>query len=126
MKKRTISVEDPKLRRIRDRFRVLLLKVGHAKIIEILNRKGELQKSEGFWDEKSSNFKRLHKETQELSSQEDNLRYAINNSIIFCPVCRTINKDMTYNPVSKRWYCVECYTFNQEFEAKQGRSGLYP
>ena len=124
--KRTISIKDPKLRRIRDQFRVLLLRIGEARIIEILNRMGELQESEGFWDEKSSNYKRLQKETQELSSQESDLNSAINSSIIYCPVCRTNDKDMTYNPISRRWYCVECYKFNQMFETEQGRPELYP
>ena len=124
--KRTVSIKDPKLRRIRDQLRILLLEVNKAKTIEILNRTGKLQKAEGFWDEKSSDYKRLHSKTQELSSQESDLRYAFNNSIIFCPVCRKIDKDMTYNPVSRRWFCVECYKFNQMFETEQGRPELYP
>ena len=125
-KKRTISIKDPKLRRIRDHFRILLLEAEKAKTIEILSRTSELQKAEGFWNEKSSDYKMLNRKAQELYSQESDLRYAFNNSIIFCPVCRKIDKDMTYNPYCQRWFCVECYKFNQEFEVKHGRPELYP
>jgi len=124
--KHTIRIKDPKLRRIRDQLRILLLEVKKAQTIEILNKKGELRKSEGFWNEKSSEFKKLHEKAQELSSQQSDLRYAFHNSIVFCPVCRKINKDMTYNQVSRVWFCVECYKFNQMFETEQGRPELYP
>lgn len=124
--KRAISIKNPKLRRIRDQFRVLLLEAEKAKTIEVLDKVGGLKKSEGFWDEKSSDYKGLHRAAQELYSQESDLRYAFNNSIVFCPVCGKIDKDMTYNPVSKKWFCVECYKFNQMFETEQGRPELYP
>lgn len=125
-RKHTIRVKDSKLRRIRDQFRVLLLEVLKAKSIKISNRTIELQKSEGFWNEKSSDYKTLNRKAQELSSQKNDLDYAFHNSIVFCPVCRKINKDMTYNPVSRVWFCVECYKFNQMFETEQGRPELYP
>ena len=124
--KRTIRIKDPKLRWIRDQLRLLLLEVKKAKTIELLNRTGNLQKSEGFWDEKSSDYKKFNLKAQELYSQNNDLSYAFNNSIIFCTVCRKIDKDMTYNPVSRRWFCVECYKFNQVFETEQGRPELYP
>ena len=82
-KKRTIRIKDPKLRRIRDQLRLLLLEVKKAKTIELLNRTGKLQKSEGFWDEKSSDYKKLNLKAQELYSQNNDLSYAFNNSIIF-------------------------------------------
>lgn len=124
--KRTISIRDPKLRRIRDQLRVLLLEVLKSKSIKISNKKEKLRNSEGFWNERSSEFKKLHEKIQGLSSQRSDLRYAFHNSIVFCPVCRKINKDMTYNPVSRVWFCVECYKFNQMFETEQGRPELYP
>jgi len=125
-KKRTISIKNPCLREIRNQLRNLLFTAVDIKIHIILDKKGELKKTEGFWDSNHPDYKRLHKETQKLSSQQNDLHYALRASIAFCPVCREGDKDMTYNPVSKKWFCIECYKFNQEFETRQGRPELYP
>ncbi|MBA7520555.1 hypothetical protein ES705_12651 [subsurface metagenome] len=97
-----------------------------AKLSEIIEKVEELQNTEGFWDKDHPNYKNLRKESQELSSQENNLRFAYKASIIKCPVCMSIDKDMTYNPVFKKWYCIECYEANKKFEIEQGHPDLYP
>ena len=125
-KKLTIKIKDPRLRKVRYELRRLLQLAKSARLSEILEKERRLQQTEGFWDRNHPDYKRLHKETQELSSKENDLSYAYNASIAFCPVCREGDKDMTYNPVSKKWFCIECYKFNQEFEIRQGRPELYP
>jgi hypothetical protein len=62
---------------------------------------------------------------RKLTSQENELRYAYNSSIIKCPVCMSIDKDMTYNPVLEKWFCIEFYEENKKFELEQGNPELY-
>ena len=125
-KKLTIKIKDPRLRKVRYELRRLLQLVKSAKIHEILDKKKVVGETEGFWDRNHPDYKRLHKQMQELASQENDLSYAYNSSIAWCAVCQSADKDMTYNPVSKKWFCIECYTSNQRFEASQGHPELYP
>lgn len=125
-KKRTIIIKDPCLKKVRYELRRLLQLVKSEKLREILDKERKLQETEGFWNRSHLNYKKLHKKYQRLSSQENDLSYAFNASIAFCPVCQDINKDMTYNPVSGKWFCTECYASNQKFQTAQGRPELYP
>lgn len=125
-KKRTIRIKDPRLRKVRYELRNLLQLAKSAKIYEILDKKRQLYDIDGFWDRNHLDYKKLHKKVQKLSSQENDLRYAFNASIAFCPVCWEMDKDMTYNPVSGKWFCTECYTSNQRFEVSRGHPELYP
>jgi hypothetical protein len=126
-KKHTISIRDPRLRKVRYELRRLLQLVLYAEIDKILEKKREVRETEGFWDRNNPEiFKRLHKEMQRLASQEDDLRYAYEASIAICPVCSEADKDMTYNPVLGEWFCTECYKSNQEFEASRGHPEIYP
>lgn len=126
MKKRTIRIKDPRLIKARYEMRRFLQLVKSARIHEILNKKKVFYESEGFRDRTHPNFKSLHEEVQRLNSQENDLSYAYNSSIAWCAVCQSADKDMTYNPVSKKWFCTKCYTSNQRFEASRGHPELYP
>lgn len=125
-KKYTIRIRDPQLRRIRNELRALLQSAESAKLNEILDREWELQQSEGFWEKNHPNYKKLHRKSQELATLGNNLSFAYKSSIIKCPVCQRIDKDMTFNPVLKEWFCMECYESNRKFEIEQGRPDLYP
>ena len=125
-KRKSIRIKNPTLKKIRNELRNLLFSAKSAKIHEILDKKQELQQTEGFWDENHPNYKTLHKKTQELSIQENKLSSAFSKSIIFCPVCMKMDKDMTYNPYYEEWYCMECYEANRVFYIEEGRPDLYP
>ncbi|MHA2009508.1 MAG: hypothetical protein ACXABO_19775 [Promethearchaeota archaeon] len=125
-KKRTISIRDPRLRRVRYELRRLLQLAKSDEIHGILEKKRALYEIEGFWDNHHPAYKKLHEKVQFLNSQEDNLRYTYKASIAICPVCSEADKDMTYNPVLGEWFCTECYKSNQEFEASRGHPELYP
>ncbi|MHA2009510.1 MAG: hypothetical protein ACXABO_19765 [Promethearchaeota archaeon] len=125
-KKRTVSIKDPCLRKVRYELRRLLQLVLYAEIKKILEKKGVLYEIEGFWDNNHPNYKKLHKEVQFLNSQEDALEYSFEASIAICPVCSEADKDMIYNPVLGEWFCIACYKSNQEFEASRGHPEIYP
>lgn len=122
-KKRTIKITHPQLTRIRNEFRSLLTEAKSTKMNEILDKKWELQQSSGFWDKTHPDYKKLRKETEKLTSQENDLSYAYSASIIFCPVCMRIDKDMTYNPVLEKWFCTECYEKNKRLEIELVEEG---
>lgn len=51
----------------------------------------------------------LLKEVKNLNQQIQENRRQLYASILLCPACFHSDKDMTYNPVRKEWYCTECY-----------------
>ena len=112
-RKRTIIIKDPKLQKIRNNFRILLLKWG------------------------SKEWKKLHSELLSTPSENINLIREINRkkqeimelkeaSICKCASCAGPDKDMTYNPVRKEWFCVDCYRELQDFYKDKQESFLYP
>lgn len=125
-KKRTIRIKSPQIRKIRNELRILLQRAISSKLNELSDEESKLQQSNGFWDENHPSYETLHREMRKLTSQGNNLRYAYNASILKCPVCMRIDKDMTFNPILKKWYCVECYEDNKTFQIKQGHPELYP
>lgn len=109
-KKRTVSIKNPRLSKIRNGFRTILLEIAkeqwfdyHANVV----RKGG-----------SRMFDRLKQE----------LDKTVSNSICECHRCVAADKDMTYNPVDGAWYCVDCYDEMKQWTAKKktGVSILFP
>jgi hypothetical protein len=112
-RKRSIVIKDPQLKKIRNNLRMLIIK----------------------WalDE----WKKLHSKLSGISSDEVELIRKINGekqivikkldaSICLCASCSAPNKDMTFNPANKRWYCVDCYMDLQDFYKDKQESFLYP
>ena len=90
-KKKTVKIQDPQLRRIRNNLRSILISFAVAKKNEI-----------------SSNYQR----------DKSKIRKILNRSICLCPSCSRSKENMTYNPGLKEWYCIECYKLVQ-YDYKQ-------
>jgi len=125
-KKRTIRIKDPRVRKVRNELRLLLHEAKSKEVIQKIEKQKKLKKSPHFWDEKHPNYTTLRKEDQKLASEVDRLRTIYDRSIIKCPVCMKLDKDMTYNPYYEGWYCIECYEANRVFNIEEGRPDLYP
>lgn len=125
-KKRTIRIGDPRLKIIRNGLRSVIHSAKTLYIRQSLKQEKEFRESEGYWEKSHPNYNELHKSSQKLSSQRNKLNSAFSKSILFCPVCMKMDKDMTYNPVLEEWFCMECYEENRIFEIEQGRPDLYP
>lgn len=126
-KKKTITIKNPKLRKIRNNLRELLIE---WKIKQ--------------WRELNEEYKKIHydqagrvRHSKELSKGErfkvgriqeqmKTLDDIMTGSICKCTVCGAPDKDMTYNPVEKRWFCVDCYKLNQDFYKDTDQAYLYP
>jgi len=111
-KKRTIRIERECLRTIRNNLRKVILKA-------VLDKKRILR-------EETSQYEVGDERRIPLIRQEDALWSAVDESICKCPVCGTETSDMTFNPYDKAWYCPECYSKNQAFYKKRGKSHFYP
>ena len=106
-KKRTILIKDPKLQRIRNNLRQVLIKAFQhldfklTSEIDAISRDSEGRLKKNIEDSESVELQRLKDIQCQLNEFTD-------KSICYCEGCKQINKDMTYNPTLKRWYCVEC------------------
>jgi hypothetical protein len=109
-KKKSVVINNLSLMRIRNNLRSIILA---AVRVEVRGYLAEKARKKG-----SRKYARLE---QELETLKD-------NSICYCPRCKAIDKSMTFNPVEKRWYCVQCYLEMQHWTAKKktGESFLFP
>ncbi len=106
-KKKSIVIKDPKLQRIRNNLREILIKMFQNKDIKLtseidaISRDSEGQLRMHLTPSESAEFKRL----KDIRSQISEI---VDKSICYCTGCKQINKDMAYNAKLKRWYCLEC------------------
>ena len=100
--KRTIIIRNQHLRRLRNNLRSLIItacSIEKSKSLDIGN--GDEDK---FWA----------------------IETPLRESILLCPACFQTDKDMTYNPVRKEWYCTECYAELKVGFTEEGRSEQFP
>lgn len=104
---RTISIEDPKLQKIRNDLRLIILKECAKRQMEISDQEHDLK------HEKNGKYIKISDETSEILQQLNDKWWEIERplraSIVKCPGCNKHNKDMTYHRKSRTWYCVQCY-----------------
>jgi len=86
-KKKTVKIENPQLRTIRNNFRSVLISFA-------LDKKNEI----------GSNYQHDKYKIERI----------LNRSICMCPSCSRSKEDMTFNPGLKEWYCIECYKLVQD------------
>ncbi|KKL89290.1 hypothetical protein LCGC14_1916210 [marine sediment metagenome] len=107
---RTISIKDPKLQRIRNNLRLIILKECAKRQMEISDQKHKLR------FDKEGNYIRsdygTHEIIQGLTDKWWEFERPLRASIIKCATCGKHNKDMTYYKKSRTWYCVDCYKKN--------------
>ena len=111
---RTIIIRDPKLRKIRDNLRKILILESVARVKELSDRRREIR------FDKNGEFRSLTaeegKEVNRLFREYSNYSTYRKNSICFCELCLSTDKDMSYIPRFRRWFCVDC---SKELEEDQ-------
>ncbi len=104
---RTISIKDPKLQRIRNNLRLIILKECGKRQMEISDRKHDVN------HDKDGNYVRTTEEgskiLQELTTKWWEIERPLRASIVQCLGCNKHKKDMTFHRKSHTWYCVQCY-----------------
>ncbi len=115
-RKKTIVIKNPQLRRFRNNLRLVLLKAVSDKWYPITEEiRGLTYKEDGtprdFIDMDEIHF--LNEKRNELDSLSS-------DSICKCATCNVADKDMTFNPYFKAWFCVDCYKINRSYYRKEG------
>jgi hypothetical protein len=107
---RTISIKDPKLQRIRNNLRLIILKECAKRQMEISDQKHKLRFN------KEGNYIRsddsTHEIIQGLTDRWWEIERPLRVSIVKCATCGKHNRDMTYYKKFRSWYCVDCYKKN--------------
>ncbi len=102
--KKTILIKDPQLRKIRNNFRRLIKIACRVEQDRIHDKDSELRENVNYYDDLD-----IRRQAKELNEQIWTIEQPLRDSILECPVCFKSDKDMTYNPVRKVWYCTDCY-----------------
>ncbi len=111
---RTIIIRDPKLRKCRNSLRKILILENVAR-----GNKNSARRKEIRFD-KNGRFRSLTtKEEEEINRLfRESRKYSasLRDSICFCECCLSTDKDMSYVPRFRRWFCVDC---SKELEEDQ-------
>ena len=104
---KTIIIKDPKLQRIRNNLRLIILKACSDRKSRFRDQKYNLT------HDKNGNYISPSEETgkiiRELNDRWWGIERPLRASIVKCPICGKHYKDMTYHRKSSTWYCIECY-----------------
>lgn len=104
---KTIRIRDPKLQKIRNNLRLIVLK-------ECMKRKSEITEQEyNLTHDEDGNYIKASIETikkiQELTNMWWEIERPLRASILTCPICSKSNRNMTFHKESKTWFCEEHY-----------------
>lgn len=125
--KRTITIKDPRLRKIRNSLREIIGLWKRSVVLSLQAFREEISYDEN--GEFRSNLS--GEEIEKLRKLNDKIEFintVYSNSICKCHRCPRIDQDMTYNPRNGAWYCVKCYEEMHRWTAKKktGKSSLFP
>lgn len=126
-KKRTIIIKNPKLRKIRDNFRSLWIEWGQKMWFELNEEYKEIHYDKNKRPRHPNDYSNEERQlVGHIKSKMREIDNYVDNSICKCIVCGKGDRDMTYNPIDKEWYCTKCYQENKEFYKDTKESFLYP
>jgi len=126
-KKRTIIIKNPNLQKIRNNLRTILINwqskewnLLHDEYTKIhYDQAGRVRASKEL-----SKHERL--KVGRIQEQMKIIDDILDSSICKCTVCGASEKNMTFNPVAKKWFCVDCYKLNQDYYKDTDEAFLYP
>jgi len=115
--RKRIELKNPRLRKIRNNLRMLLREAYSDRLHKIYEITMKLLKDEPISSEEKEFYDKFAKE-------EKKLRIAHNDSILFCPLCKSSEKDMVFQPYRRRWLCVEDFEDLMEKYDRKKKSKL--
>lgn len=119
--KRTIIIKNPDLRKIRNNLRNVILEACSVKKSSIHDEEEKLMENDDFFENE-----KYQKLSRDLNDQYWAIETPLRASILLCPACFQTDKDMTYNPVRKEWYCTDCYAKLKKGFAEDGQAEQFP
>ncbi len=108
-KKRTITIKDPRLQRIRNSLRYIISEASISESGRLVQKKSKTSIDDS--------------ERPVLTDKIDKLDAAWEKSICVCSICGSRTSDMTRNPEGGSWYCVKCYQEHHDFYVKRAKQG---
>ena len=108
-KKRTITIKDHRLQRIRNSFRYIISEAVSAERRRLIQEKSETSIDDP--------------KLRVLADEVDKLYTAWDKSICICPTCGSRTSDMTRNPAGGSWFCVKCYQEHHDFYIERAMQG---
>lgn len=107
-KKKTIVIKSSSLRKIRNALRRILILESNKRSGGVIDERIAIeQDSSGNLRDLSAKERR---KVIDLCARSGHLSDKLRDSICVCDSCHAADKNMTYNPTIKRWYCVDCFT----------------
>ncbi len=120
-KKKTVALNVPCLKLVRNNFRNAIKCACRIEQSKIHNEQEELMKEDRFYDDEI--YRHL---SRDLDDQYWAIERPLRASILLCPICFNSEKNMTYNPVRKVWFCVGCYKKLQKGNQERGTPEEFP
>ena len=65
-------------------------------------------------------------EFQALNKKRERINRMIEDSICICNSCMKADRNMTFNPIEKNWYCDECYVRIKAFYHGKKEEKYFP
>ncbi len=108
--KRAIIIKSPKLQKIRNNLRNLIIQAYHTQWKEIHDKwRSFLVDSEGRRLSIRDFSPDVLEEFRDLQEKESQLSDSLDRSILMCVACGKADRDVVYNKAYDAWYCTECY-----------------
>ncbi|MHA1877659.1 MAG: hypothetical protein ACTSUC_14555 [Promethearchaeota archaeon] len=83
-------------------------KAADERITELQGLISSIKASRSFWNESDPLYSSLHFEHSLYRREKEKLRNDRRDSITWCSVCYSFERDMVYRPVHSMWLCTEC------------------
>ncbi|KKL08915.1 hypothetical protein LCGC14_2571100, partial [marine sediment metagenome] len=108
--KRKIEIKNPRLQRVRNSLRNLIIEATSARKMEMRTRMKELETSNDGTQRRLRDLTPDElKEYRTLQQKKARLGEYLRQSICLCLTCGKRDRDMVYNKSQFSWYCTECY-----------------
>ncbi|MGV9206328.1 MAG: hypothetical protein ACOC44_20165 [Promethearchaeia archaeon] len=109
--RRKVIIQNKFLKRIRNNLRAFI-KEWYSKVRkELFDKRSNIMKDYRINKEDRSK-NRILKNLKDLKRKIDRLDKSLTKSIIECPRCHKIDKDMAYFADWDEWYCIDCFEKN--------------
>ena len=107
-----VKIKNPRLIKIRNNLRTLLMEIYLDKMNELHKLGREALNSENLRLKSGESHVDIHRNEQKL-------RRVLNESIIICPNCQSSEKDMVKTKVKRQWVCIDCYNLYKNMFKKE-------
>lgn len=119
-KKKTIVINNSQLSKIRNSLRMLLIRWANIEWDKLKEKEraisydenGKVRHPNSYSGEEKSELHSFRAKMTEIFEMVD-------KSICKCFRCVATDKNMTYNPIEKAWFCFQCYEELKQWTAKK-------